>query len=216
MPIKEVKIQVQKTGRYYTAGNPEEATHLIFALHGYGQLAYYFIHPFENQASSNYFIVCPEGLHRFYRQGSNGKVGATWMTKEDRESDIHDYVNYLDQVYQEIVQKYQFEKSTLVGFSQGGATAARWIGLGNATFDNFILWASVFPPDLPFETLRYPSNEKKAKRNFLVLGDQDEYSTIEEAKNHLDFLAAQNISVEFITFKGKHELNIPLLLKLIE
>jgi hypothetical protein len=50
----------------------------------------------------------------------------------------------------------------------------------------------------------------------LVLGDQDEYSTIAEAKNHLDLLTNQNISVEFVTFNGKHVLNIPVLLKLIE
>ncbi len=216
MPIEEFKIQVQKTARYFTVGDPLEATHLIFALHGYAQLAYYFIRPFETLNPKSYFIVCSEGLHRFYRQGNNGNVGATWMTKEDRESDIHDYVIYLDQVYAAIIQKYQFEKTTLVGFSQGGATAARWIGLGNAAFDNFILWASVFPPNLPFETLQYPSNKKKRKQNFLVLGDQDEYSTIEDAKNHLDFLATQNMSFEFVTFKGKHVLNIPLLLKLIE
>ena len=102
MPINEFKIQVQKTGRYFTVGDPIEATHLIFALHGYSQLAFYFIRPFEALNPKKYFIVCPEGLHRFYRQGNNGNVGATWMTKEDRESDIADYVLYLDQVYKEI------------------------------------------------------------------------------------------------------------------
>ena len=216
MPIEEFKIQVQKTGRYFTVGDPNEATHLIFALHGYAQLAYYFIRPFEVLNPKKYFVVCPEGLHRFYRQGSNGNVGATWMTKEDRESDIADYVKYLDQVYNEIALKYTFETTTLLGFSQGGATAARWIGLGKSAFDNLILWASVFPPDLPFETLFYPTHEKKTKRNILVLGDEDEYSTIEEAKNHLDLLTKQDISVEFVTFNGKHVLNIPVLLKLIE
>ena len=49
-------------------------------------------------------IVAPEALSRFYVE-SSGKthadthVGASWMTREDRLSDIEDYVEYLDALH---------------------------------------------------------------------------------------------------------------------
>ena len=36
--------------------------------------------------------MAPEGLSRFYLEGFSGKVGATWMTREDRLNDIDNYL----------------------------------------------------------------------------------------------------------------------------
>ena len=93
------KIKISKTAKYTTYGNPDKASIIIFALHGYGQLVQFFIRKFQVLDAEQYFVVAPEGLHRFYLKGSSGRVGASWMTKEERQSDIEDYINYLDDLF---------------------------------------------------------------------------------------------------------------------
>ena len=144
----EGKIKVKKTFRYYTFGNPDKAEHIWFVLHGYGQLAFFFLRKFNVLDPDKHFVVAPEGMHRFYLKGTNGRVGASWMTKEARLDDIEDNHDFLDQLFAKLTQKYSFKKRTLLGFSQGGATASRWHQKNTFKADNFILWACVFPPDL--------------------------------------------------------------------
>ena len=96
MESTEGHITFQKKGRYFTLGNLADGKHLLIALHGYGYLAKYFINKFKELDLDKYVILCPEGLSRFYQSGTEGRVGASWMTKEDRQTDIEDYVNYLD------------------------------------------------------------------------------------------------------------------------
>ena len=86
-------ITVEKTARYITLGNKEKADVLIVALHGYGQLSAYFSKNFS-KLDQRYFIVIPEGLSRFYLSGTCGRVGASWMSKEERLWDIRDNLNY--------------------------------------------------------------------------------------------------------------------------
>ena len=61
-----------------------------------GQLAEYFIrkfHPFEQQG---HFGVVLQGLHKFYFTPE--RVGASWMTKHDREVDLENQKTYYHQV----------------------------------------------------------------------------------------------------------------------
>jgi predicted esterase len=208
-------LQVTKTARYTTYGNPEKAKFIWIALHGYGQLVKYFSRNFEVLDPEQHFVICPEGLNRFYLHDSAGRVGATWMTKEARLTDIDDYVIYLNRIY-EMVAKPIIKpgtKTIVFGFSQGVATASRWIALGNVKPDIAILWAGSFPPDL---------SPIKAKNAFIgvkticCLGDDDEYinsELLESAKNHFNQLG---ISAEWITFKGKHVIDANTLIKISE
>ena len=123
--MNEKKIIVSKTMRYFTIGDVNKADKLLYVLHGYGQLASYFIKSFE-KISDSYLIIAPEGMHRFYLNGTSGRVGASWMTKEAREIDIHENTKNLDLLDQHILSKKTFKKKIILGFSQGGATAARW------------------------------------------------------------------------------------------
>jgi len=194
----EHHFKVEKTARYFTSGNPEKAKFLLIALHGYGQLAQFFIRKFDS-INEDYFIVAPEGLHRFYLNGSSGRVGATWMTKEDRLSDIQDNTNWLNKILKELHQKYEFEKTIVLGFSQGGATAARWINESQHNIDHFISWASVYPPDLQIE------NKTSLKDNYFVLGNQDEYFDLKEANEVITVY--KNIGFKTITYDGNHSID---------
>ena len=114
-----------KTYRYFSISGKEKPRDLLITLHGYGQLAAYFIKKF-NTCPDNYDILAPEGPHRFYKNGYSGRVGASWMTKEAREDDIEDNLHWLNLWLSEHLRSNHYEKIILLGFSQGGATAARW------------------------------------------------------------------------------------------
>ena len=107
--MTEKKIIVSKTMRYFTIGDIDKADKLLYVLHGYGQLASYFIKSFD-KISDSYFVVAPEGMHRFYLKGTSGRVGASWMTKEAREIDIDENTKNLALLNQQIFRKKNIQK----------------------------------------------------------------------------------------------------------
>jgi predicted esterase len=162
--MQQHSITVPKTARYFQLGEITTSTKQIWiVLHGYGQLANYFIKWFEPIVDSETVIIAPEGLHRFYWQGFSGKVVASWMTKEDRENDIKDYINFLDEVM-DIVKAQVVNSSTKViafGFSQGVATVSRWVFNTKGHHpDELVLWAGLFPSDFALENKWYISAKK--------------------------------------------------------
>ncbi len=211
MELNESHITYQHQGRFFSWGDPKKADHLLISLHGYGELASFFIRKFKI-LPDNFMIICPEAPHRFYQSGTAGRVGASWMTKEDRLVDIENYISFLDQIYQQETKRHQFTKKTLLGFSQGGATASRWIGMGNCSFDNFLLWAAVFPPDMDSST----QVKFKSQRNVFVIGTEDEYTDLEKAKSYHKLLNTATMKFEFLTFEGKHNVDVELLKMLIQ
>ncbi len=195
------KIVVEKTAHYYSLGNISTAKILWFVLHGYGYNANYFIHKFDGIADEENFVVAPEGLSNFYVAGVSGRVGASWMTKENREDEIQDYLNYLNSLYETLLSRIDLieVKVNVIGFSQGGATAARWVSDNKIKCVNLILWASVFPDDMEFEVLKTKTN------SFLLYGDDDEYVTQERVDKQKALLEKANINCKLIEFKGKHD-----------
>ena len=195
------QLLVRKTARYFTLGNPHTASKLWFVLHGYGQLATFFIRKFNDLDLTQNFIVAPEGMHRFYLSGNSGRVGASWMTKEGREDDINDNLHFLDELYQHISKNNTFLEKNLLGFSQGGATASRWHEKGVFNATNFILWASIFPPDLDLPKM---SNTFLNSNNFFVVGDDDEYFNSDKIEVIRRAFLEQNLSFKDILYRGKH------------
>jgi predicted esterase len=199
-------IKINKTVRFATHGNPKRAKKVWFVLHGYGQLPAYFIRKFQHLDPDENFVVAPEGMHRFYLNGTSGRVGASWMTKEARTDDIADNINYLNKLWSELCQLGNFQEKILLGFSQGGATAARWHELGNFSARTFILWASVFPPDLDFRANKSAFAQSK---NYFVLGNEDPYYANEQKDQVLETM--EDLQFETLFFEGKHELNTTIL-----
>jgi predicted esterase len=196
------RFKAEKTYRYYTTGDDVSSKYLLIVLHGYGQLAKYFIKKFE-KCSADYFVVAPEGPHRFYLQGYEGRVGASWMTKEARELDIEDNLNWLNGLLAELQKNKKYEKVILLGFSQGGPTAARWFFKNKSKFQKLILWSSVFPPDI--DNKRISTTEG----NVFVVGLNDEF--INESLRNEEIKQYQSLGFETITFKGNHDINAQVL-----
>ena len=134
--MQENHIKVAKTARYFQLGEVgSEIREVWFVCHGYGQNADHFLKHFEFLDNGARLIIAPEGLSRFYLNGFSGRIGASWMTRVDRLNDIKDYVLFLDAIYQQIFEKLDRSsvKVSALGFSQGTATASRW--LKGTTFD---------------------------------------------------------------------------------
>ncbi len=205
MQDREVKINITKTARYQTYGNLNTAKHVWFVLHGYGQLAKYFIRNFHILNPDEHFVVAPEGFHRFYLNGFDGRVGATWMTKEARLDDIDDYINFLDRVYEAAILPGLTTQKTVItfGFSQGVATASRWIAYGKYKPNKAIMWAGSFPPDLkPLEAKKSFSSIK----TLCCVGTKDPFvkeKQIEETKKQLEAL---KIDADWFTYEGEHKI----------
>lgn len=139
-------ISISKTAHYYTIGTAGKHVRYCWIIcHGYGQLAQHFIRKFDVIAKEDTFVLAPEALSRFYTEGLTGKVGASWMTKEDRLDEITDYSNYLTTLYNEFIPQFSNDvKIILLGFSQGCATQVRWIMQAFPKFDHLVLWAGMF------------------------------------------------------------------------
>lgn len=188
----------------YSQSSAIEGNHLIVALHGYGQLIEFFSKKFE-QLNSNVTVVCPEGTHRFYLEGTSGRVGASWMTREWREQDILENNTLLDQLLETVAAEIKPKSITVLGFSQGVATAARWIAGTSFKIDRFIAWAGVFPPDIEL-----PAFDNFPSKRIAVVGLQDPYLQMDQYK--LFRSEYEKLDFEIVEFEGKHEL-VPALLK---
>jgi predicted esterase len=216
--MNELAINFQFKARYYKLGEINAHTKQVwFALHGYGQLAQYFAKKFNMLVKQNVCVIVPEGLSRFYLeqldQGGrkNNRVGATWMTRENRDMDIENYLTYLDSIYANEIGARKIAV-TVLGFSQGSATATRWVLHNKINFERLILWSGIFPPDMNFER---GNKILKQKETLLVYGTQDPFlndSRFAEMKMLTEKL---NVEVKQMTFDGGHDIDEATLANLI-
>jgi predicted esterase len=209
----ENKINFDFEARYFTIGKAsEEIEQLWFVCHGHGQLAEYFIRKFKCLDNGKTLIVAPEGLSKYYLNGFSGRVGATWMTKEDRLRDIQNYTNYLTSVFKEVRETLPTQlKVKLLGFSQGAATISRFATQSEIQFDQLILWAGIFPPDLP----PLQSVERLKNKNvYWVYGTQDQYLSDGIMLEQTQIAQQLKVAPEVISFEGEHELNEKVLIDL--
>ena len=206
MEPKSFEIKTSKTQRYFTHGDLKKATKLLIVIHGYGQLAEHFIRKFH-QLPENYYIVAPEAMHHFYLNGSSGRVGASWMTKEDRINNIADNNEYLNNLVDFLQKEKQFSELLVLGFSQGGATAARW-NAQRKDIDQLILWASVFPPDLE------ESSFSNSKNGTFVIGKHDEFYDANAQDKEIK--KYRSLSFEIVEYDGKHDIDADTLKNLLD
>ncbi|MGH7664633.1 MAG: alpha/beta hydrolase [Gemmatimonadaceae bacterium] len=212
--IHEHHITVRRTARYCTLGDEAASPSQVwFVCHGYGQLAARFIRRFAPLDDGTRFILAPEGLSRFYLDGAGGRIGASWMTREDRLGEIDNYVGFLDALYDDLFRRLARERVTVhvLGFSQGAATAARWITRGSAVADHLIVWAGHLPPEVDL----HASESLFARtRLTLVAGDHDPQLPPEDIEREQSRLAAAGTPHHLIRFAGGHEIHGPTLLAL--
>lgn len=204
--IQKKLISVNKTARYYCSGEKTEAVKNIwFLLHGYGEDALQFAQPFQSFVAQGDFVIAVEGLSRFYRNGFYGGVGASWMTSEERMSDIADNMNYLKTVYTQEINSFDASATIhLLGFSQGVATLARFIATFQPKFHHLWICAGDIPKDLDWN--EFISAVQSAQVHIMI-GRNDPFITPEKWEEMQFFLASKKLNYQVHQFDGKHEIN---------
>jgi predicted esterase len=207
----EHHITVARTARYYTSGELNNNTKDIWIfIHGHRHLAGKFILSFSGLADDGSFLIAPEGLMRLYISGDYGDVGASWMTKEDRESDINDYVDYLDKLFFEVIEpdakKFNLKINAL-GFSQGSATLSRWLSLGKAKVDKAVFWTGSVALDVDYSK----AENLKQTEIHQVFASDDPYYDSNFSKQQVELFTKAGLKSNIYIFKGTHEVSSQLM-----
>lgn len=187
--------------------------------HGHAQLAARFLARFTPLEREDRLFVAPEGLSRFYLGAPNAvhrpdsPIGATWMTREDREAEIEDQIRYLDLVYGEIFERVERDRVHLwvLGFSQGVATATRWLARSKVTADRVVLWAGMIPPELDPSAARALTARGPVT---MVVGSSDEFATPKVVAAQEAKLRDLGVTYTKIGFDGGHDISESALLEL--
>lgn len=211
--MEEHHLSVSRTARYHTIGDPAKARELWIVLHGYAQLARYFLRPFVGLETDR-LIAAPEGLSRFYTDEDHSRVGATWMTREDREQEINDQVAYLDRLTEHLLGSCAAGTPvSVLGFSQGVATACRWAMKGRTGFSRVVLWGGNLPPEFTEDEL---GDRWKRTGVMLVHGERDAVvNELAHARNEARLRAA-GVPFRSVRFEGGHALDTLILRRVLE
>jgi len=213
MEIQEQHLVVPRTARYQIQGSPDDDLHSVwFLCHGYGQLAVELLRSAKALVHEERLMVAPEALSRFYH-ADHKTIGASWMTREDRGHEMDDYIRYLDLVHDQVFQIVPRDavRLTLLGFSQGCATAARWAARGHAKVDRLVLWGQALPPELDDEASTAPL---KAQHLTLVRGSRDKLFPKEQHEEQRRRLSRHGVPFTEMDFDGGHRLDDDTLVKL--
>ena len=213
-PLREVAIEVPRTARYYVVGGGDAPPEEVWVvLHGYGQLAGRFVTHFAPLAGPTRMIVAPEALSRFYVEGgarthAAARVGATWMTREDRVNEIADQRRYLDRVVSSALEPWPGAAPRLVvaGFSQGAATAVRWALAGERRAHDIIAWAGTLPHELDGERAA-----QLAGRLTILAGLHDEITPPDRIREELTRLESLGLTVPVRWYEGGHRIDAGVL-----
>lgn len=206
-------LRVRRTARVEVHGDPRTARETWILVHGYAQVAADMLAACKPLESRERLLVVPEALSRFYRRGSSGPIGASWMTRELREDEIADYVEYLDEVARWSERELGApQRRVALGFSQGAATVWRWATLGTTRLERLVSFGGGVPPDVELVRARARLD---ATRIELVRGRGDAYHTAEWLERDRTRLAEAELACMTLEFDGGHELPPEVLAQLV-
>jgi predicted esterase len=164
-----------------------------------------FLRGFGPLATPSRLLVAPEGLSRFYLEAGAGKVGASWMTREDREHEIGDCLAYLEQVRTALIPPVPL---TILGFSQGVATASRWAVATTPAPVRLICWGGLVPEEIPAGSLL-------RMRLTYVVGEQEEWAPFQAVEEQAGAFRTAGVAVEVLRFDGGHEIRPEVVAQLV-
>ena len=204
-------FETPRTARYHTLGDAQRSAEVWYLLHGYGQSAADMLSASSALAGRERLLVAPEGLSRFYLRGGAGPVGASWMTREDREHEIRDCMRWLDGLAEHLRGSLGARRTVVLGFSQGAAAAWRWALLGSSKLERLIAWGGALPSDLD---VGLQTERLRALRIHVVRGANDATYDAIALERDREGLAGFGSTVETHDFQGGHRLDDALLREL--
>ncbi len=221
----EHHVSTVRTARYFTMGaSLADTRHVWFVLHGYAQLAARFLRHFKGIVPADTLIVAPEALSRFYLELPRAdrkhmeRIGAAWMTREDRESDIADTRAWLDTMYRTVMDDIsgatgEVPNVTVLAFSQSVAISMRWIAGGVVKPSRVIMWAGSLANDVDQDAFRAGIGDAEV---LLVAGDRDMFLTEKTRPMIRAQWDALGVPVREVLYDGVHELDAAMLAELLQ
>jgi predicted esterase len=211
--MKEKEISYQITNTYSTMNELTEKTKNVWLVcHGIGFLSRYFITYFNKLNTEENYIIAPQAASKYYLKNEYRHVGASWLTKENTQTEIENVLKNLNAIYlaENISNKPRF---FILGFSQGVSVAMRWVSRYKILCDKLIIYAGSIPSELTAEDFKFINHNETKVIN--VVGTEDEYLTekrLDQELEKMQLLFGKHYT--FNTFKGKHEMSREVLSEL--
>ncbi len=214
MTPSENTITYSTTNSYTTLNTLSDTTENVWiVLHGLGYLSRYFIRHFEGLPADKNYIIAPQAPSKYYLNATYTHVGASWLTKEDRQRETQNVMTYLDAV----LDAEQIPKTCnliILGFSQGVSIASRWVAKRQIKCAQLVLYAGGIPDELQASDFDFLHKDKT--KVSIIVGNEDEYLTEERRKTELakiEKLFGGKAGV--LIFEGGHEMKSDLIHNLI-
>ncbi len=208
----EHNVSYTHTNTYSTLNSLSDTTENVwFVLHGMGYLTKYFIKYFEQLDPKKNFVIAPQAPSKYYQDKKFKYVGASWLTKENTETEKENVFNYLDAVWEAESAKRSLagRKIIFMGYSQGVSIISRWMASRKIVCDYLLLHSGAIPQELtPADFNFLPATTPVT----YLYGDQDEYIT--EARKTEQQLKGNDLfgsRLQLQVFKGKHEVYVPFI-----
>lgn len=210
---EEKQLTYTTTNTYHTLNAHTSATKTIWMVfHGIGYLSRYFIAHFKDLDPVANYVVAPQAPSKYYLNGEYKHVGASWLTREKKDMEIGNILNYVNAVYKAEAANTS-SKLLVLGFSQGVSVALRWVARHKINCSQLVLYAGGIPDELKAGDFDFLGPETMIR---FIIGDSDKYLTperMEKEQEKLDRIFRGAARVTF--FKGGHEIQPEVLNKLV-
>lgn len=213
--MTEHQVSYIHTNSYSTLNTPTSTTKNVwFVFHGMGYLTKYFINYFKGLNPVENYIIAPQAPSKYYQDKRFKYVGASWLTKENTDTEKENVFSYLDAVWQAEQEKFKNQSVRLyfMGYSQGVSIVTRWMASRKLCCDYLLLHSGAIPQELNSSSFSFlPSSTKVT----YLYGNNDEYITeARKTEQQLkgDALFGDRLQVE--VFEGTHEVNVPFIEKI--
>jgi len=206
------EVVYQSTNTYDTLNELTAETKTVWLVfHGIGYLSRYFIRLFQSLEAKENYIIAPQAPSKYYKNNDYKRVGSSWLTKENTQTETKNVLNYVDSVVK-AENLPSTVKFVVLGYSQGVSIASRWIATRNIRPNAFVMISGGFPKELSKDDFTFLTETTKVTH---ILGEKDPYFEID--KVNAEKLRVKEIlpQIEFNTHPGGHELNIDTLKNIV-
>ena len=209
MMEKQVSFQTVNSYSILNEFTPK-TKNVWIVFHGIGYLSRYFLKHFKQLNPEENYFIAPQAPSKYYLNNEYRHIGASWLTKENTETEIVNLMNYLDEVYKaEKLDKVP--NLILLGYSQGVSVATRWMVRRKILPAQLIIHSGKIPLELKPEDFKF----MKGTSVTLLYGKDDPFlneKTLKiEAENAKDLFGEQ---LKIIPFEGGHEIKPGLISKI--
>ncbi|UOB17302.1 alpha/beta hydrolase [Abyssalbus ytuae] len=210
MSIVEKEISFSITNTYSTLFTLTKNTKNVWIVcHGLGYLSRYFIKHFNFLNPEENYVIAPQAHSKYYQSTNFKHVGASWLTKENTETEIENVLKNLDAIFK--TENIPDDKNLIIlGFSQGVSISTRWVIRRKIKCIKLIIFSGGLPNEFVKSDVDFLLKNKTEV--YFLYGNNDEYITPKREKEELNKL--NKLFGNYVTircFNGKHELRTDIL-----